>query len=129
MGHVNGDREAIVQIVVLNDRKKTASVEGVDTGYTGDLILSIATIEQLGLAIQGIQQGVLGDGSSRAFEVYSGLVIWDGNIRKVEINAAETGALIGMGLLENCKLELIAKLGGEVRITSLNDVKGFPKTP
>lgn len=122
LGRVNGDREAIVQIVVLNDSKKTASIEGVvDTGYTGDLMLPMAVVEQLGLVIQGIQQGVLGDGSRRAFEVYSGLVIWDGIIRKVEINAAETGVLIGMGLLENCKLEITAKPGGEVRIASLSD--------
>ncbi|MEO1386923.1 MAG: clan AA aspartic protease [Cyanobacteria bacterium J06634_6] len=123
LGRVNDGREAIVQIAVLNDHKKTASIEGVvDTGYTGDLMLPMAIVEKLGLVIQGIQQGVLGDGSSRAFEVYSGLVIWDGNIRKVEINAAETGALIGMGLLESCKLEIVAKPGGEVRITPLVDL-------
>ena len=120
LGLVNSDREAIIQIVVLNDRKQTASIKGVvDTGYTGDLMLPLAIVEQLGLAIKGIQRGVLGDGSSRAFEVYSGLVIWDGNIRKVEINAAETGVLIGMGLLENHKLEVVAKPGGEVRIAAL----------
>lgn len=122
LGRVNSDREAIVQIVVLNNRKQTDSIKGVvDTGYTGDLILPMAVVEQLGLAIQGIQRGVLGDGSSRVFEVYSGLVIWDGSIRKVEINASETGVLIGMGLLENHKLEVVAKPGGKVRITSLND--------
>ncbi|MGG6270421.1 hypothetical protein ACQ4M3_37065 [Leptolyngbya sp. AN03gr2] len=40
-------------------------------------------------------------------------------MKRVEINAAETGSLIGMGLLEDYKLEIEARAGGEVKITLL----------
>jgi hypothetical protein len=40
-------------------------------------------------------------------------------MREVEINAAETDSLVGMGLLEDYKLEVEARPNGEVRITPL----------
>lgn len=120
LGSVNAIREAVIQIVVLNDRKRTISIKGVvDTGYTGDLILPMSMIEQLELPVQGVQNAVLGDGSSRMLNVYTGLVIWDGDIRKVEVNAADTGVLVGMGLIENHKLEIVAKPGGRVTISAI----------
>jgi predicted aspartyl protease len=40
LGSVNANREAIIQIAVLGDRKQVKSVRPViDTGYTGDLML------------------------------------------------------------------------------------------
>lgn len=62
---------------------------------------------------------ILGDGSLQYFEMFVGVVIWDGQMREVEINAAETDSLIGMGLLEDYKLEMEGRPNGEVRITSL----------
>ena len=121
LGRVNANREAIIQIVVLNDRKNSLSIRGViDTGYTGDIMLPKSIVEQLGLPAEGFQKGSLADGSSRMFEMYAGLVIWDGSIREATVNVAETGVLIGMRLLENHKLEVVAKPGGEVRIASLS---------
>jgi hypothetical protein len=48
-----------------------------------------------------------------------GSIIWNGQMRQVEINAAETDSLVGMGLLEEYKLEIEGRPGGEVRITPL----------
>jgi predicted aspartyl protease len=40
LGNVNANREAIIQIAVLGDRRQVRSVRPViDTGYTGDLML------------------------------------------------------------------------------------------
>jgi hypothetical protein len=51
--------------------------------------------------------------------VYVGSMIWDGQVRSVEVNACKSGMLAGMGLLEGWKLEVEGKLGGEVKITAL----------
>jgi hypothetical protein len=53
------------------------------------------------------------------FEMYAGSVIWDGQIRRAEINASETELLIGMGLLEEYKLEIEGRVGGIVKISAL----------
>jgi predicted aspartyl protease len=45
IGNVNANREIIIQIAVLGDYKNIKSVKAViDTGYTGDLMLSRAII-------------------------------------------------------------------------------------
>lgn len=120
LGSVNVSREAIIEIAVLSDNKQIKSVRAVvDTGYTGDLMLSRAIVNELGLTIRGIQDAILGDGSFTMFEMYAGSVIWDGQVRRVEVNASETESLIGMGLLEEYKLEIEGRLGGVVKITAL----------
>jgi clan AA aspartic protease len=120
LGSVNANREAIIQIAVLNDRKQTKGIKAViDTGYTGDLMLPRSIVDELGLTLRGIQDAVLGDGSIKIFEMYAGSVIWDGQVRRAEINASETECLVGMGLLEEYKLEIEGRSGGMVKIVSL----------
>jgi clan AA aspartic protease len=120
LGSVNASREAVIQIAVLSDSKQTKSVKAViDTGYTGDLMLARAIVNELGLDLRGIQDAILGDGSLKMFEMYAGSVIWDGQVRRVEVNASETESLVGMGLLEEYKLEIEARPGGVVKITAL----------
>jgi clan AA aspartic protease len=120
LGSVNGNREAIVQIAVLGNSKQVESVRPViDTGYTGDLMLPRAIVNELGLTLRGIQDAILGDGSLKMFKMYAGSVIWDGQVRRVEVNASETESLVGMGLLEEYKLEIEGRYGGMVKITAL----------
>jgi clan AA aspartic protease len=114
---VNANREAIIQIAVFGDRKQVKSVRPViDTGYTGDLMLPREIINELGLTFRGIQEAILGDGSLRMLEMSAGFVIWDGKVRRVEVNASETESLVGMGLLEEYKLEIEGRYGGMVKI-------------
>jgi clan AA aspartic protease len=120
LGIVNANREAIIQIAVVSDSKNIKSVKAViDTGYTGDLMLSRAIVDELGLTLRGLQEAVLGDGSIQMFRMYTGSVIWDGQVRRIEINASATESLVGMGLLEGYKLEMEGKYGGMVLITVL----------
>jgi clan AA aspartic protease len=120
IGSVNANREAIIQIAVLSDSKQIKSVKAiVDTGYTGDLMLPKAIVGELSLTFRGIQDAILGDGSLKMFEMYAGSVIWNGQVRRVEVNASETECLVGMGLLEEYKLEIEGRPGGIVKITAL----------
>jgi clan AA aspartic protease len=119
-GYVNANREAIIQVAIVGDSKRLKSVRAIiDTGFTGDLTLPRTVIDELGFTLRGFQRVILGDGSLQYFEMFVGMVIWDGQIREVEINAAETNSLVGMGLLEDYRLEMEGRPNGEVKITPL----------
>jgi clan AA aspartic protease len=119
-GYVNTDREAIVQLVVLGENKKNKGIKAViDTGYTGFLTLPFATITTLGLTWYMQQEGILGDGSLCMFNVYEASVIWDGEVRSIEINESEADPLIGMGLLEGYELKIQGIPGCLVTISAL----------
>ena len=69
------NREAVIQIAVLSDSQQIKAVRAViDTGYTGDLMLPRAIVDELGLSLQAIQDAILGDGSLTTFEMYAGSV-------------------------------------------------------
>jgi clan AA aspartic protease len=120
LGYVNASREAIIQVAIVGRGKQLKSVKAIiDTGFTGDLTLPRSAIDELGFTLRGFQRVILGDGSVQYFEMFVGVVIWDGQMRQVEINAAETDSLVGMGLLEDYKLEMEARPNGTVRIAPL----------
>ncbi len=111
------NREAIVQLAVIGDQQKTQGIRAViDTGFTGSLTLPPALIVDLELTWFTQQEGFLGDGSRRTFDVYRGTVIWDGQLRVIEINASDTAPLVGMALLEGFELRVQAYEGGSVAI-------------
>ncbi|MBD2325692.1 clan AA aspartic protease [Alkalinema sp. FACHB-956] len=119
-GYVNANREAIIQVAIVGSSKQLKSVRAIiDTGFTGDLTLPRDVIDELGFTLRGFQRVILGDGSVQYFEMFVGIVIWDGQMRDAEINAAETDSLVGMGLLEDYKLEVEGRPNGEVRIIPL----------
>jgi hypothetical protein len=70
------------------------------------------------------QEGFLGDGSRRTFDVYRGTVIWDGQLRVIEINASDTTPLVGMALLEGFELRVQAYEGGSVAILPIATLRG-----
>ena len=111
------NREVIVQFAVIGDRQKKQGIRAVvDTGFTGSLTLPLAMIADLELTWFTQQEGFLGDGSRRTFDVYRGTVIWDGQLRVIEINASDTAPLVGMTLLEGFELRVQAYEGGSVAI-------------
>lgn len=120
LGNVNANREAIIRLAVLGGNQQRQGVRAViDTGYTGFLTLPSAVITTLDLTWFMRQEGILGDGSICMFNVYEASVIWDGQVRVVEINESETDPLVGMGLLEGYELKIQGVAGGLVTITAL----------
>jgi clan AA aspartic protease len=119
-GRVNQNREAILKLVIIGAENHKIAIDAViDTGFNGDLILPPEAISELGLKLQGYQKAVLGDGTTSQFQVYAATVIWDGSRKLVEVNAATSGVLIGMGLLEGYKLEIDTTPNGVVTIIAL----------
>jgi clan AA aspartic protease len=115
------NREAIIQLAVISDRQKKQGIRAViDTGFTGSLTLPLTMITDLELTWFTQQEGFLGDGSRRTFDVYRGTIIWDGQLRVIEINASDAAPLVGMALLEGFELRVQAYEGGIVAIIAID---------
>lgn len=120
VGHVNSDREAIVSLVVQGSRGQAREIEAViDTGFTGLLTLPSDLIAELGLPLRAQGRAVLGDGREVTFDIFKADVIWDGRAYPVDVDAAETVPLVGMGLLEDQELCIQVFFGGSVSIREL----------
>lgn len=74
----------------------------IDTGFTGDLVLSQATIFSLGLPQSGTVGAQLGDGSSTVMNTFTCLIDWFGQEKQIEV-VANSGQypLLGVGLLRD----------------------------
>jgi clan AA aspartic protease len=120
IGIVNAHHEATIRLIVQEANGQGHDIEAViDTGFTGCLTLPPPLITALGLTWRGYATAVLGDGSLQQFDVYAATVIWDGQARVVEIDAADTDPLIGMGLLYGHEVRIQAIDGGTVTIEAL----------
>jgi clan AA aspartic protease len=118
-GRVNQRCEATLSIAVKNGEIMQMVDAVIDTGFSGFLTLPSDTISTLGFSWEGRDVATLGNGTFCTFEVYIGLVIWDGQYREIYINESETIPLIGMQLLRGYDLRIQAIEGGLVMIESL----------
>lgn len=119
-GKVDQNFEVMIHLVVGDADSKRHTIDAlIDTGFTGFLSLPMAVISDLNLKLCEREEGTLGDGSLCTFDVYRGFVIWDGQLRRIDVNAAEITPLVGMSLLKGYRMQLDAIVGREVSIRSL----------
>jgi clan AA aspartic protease len=125
-GVVNLRREATLTVVVGNSNRKLQAINTViDTGFSGFLSLPSEIITNLDLPWSASDIVALGDGSETLFDLYTGVVIWDGQYREIYIAESETEPLLGMALLYGYRLQVDAIEGGLVAIEMLpNAVEG-----
>jgi clan AA aspartic protease len=122
-GVVDRNCEATIRLVVSNADKQRQVIDAViDTGFTGFLTLPLTVLTTLDLQAYSREEGTLGDGSSCIFDVYSGFVIWDGEFRRIDINASEASPLIGMSLLYGYRVQFDTIEGGTLTIQSLSSL-------
>ncbi len=120
LGNVNNNREAIVQILIVGNNNKRQLVRAViDTGFTAFLTLPPDVILRLELVCFAQQEGVLGNGEVHLFDVYESSIIWDGQVKTIEINESNSDPLVGMSLLEGYELRIESIAGGSVTIQAL----------
>ena len=118
-GRVNQRCEATLGIAVRNNETTQMVDTVIDTGFSGFLTLPSDVIATLGFSWEGRDVATLGDGTFCTFEVYIGIVIWDGQYREIYINESETIPLIGMQLLRGYDLRIQAIEGGLVTVEAL----------
>lgn len=123
-GIVDQNCEATIQLVVGNVDSQRQMIDAViDTGFTGFLTLPSSVLADLNLRAYRREEGILGDGSTCVFDVYRGLVIWDGELRRIDINESDTEPLVGMSLLYGYRMQLDAIEGGTVTIQALSSLR------
>lgn len=119
-GTVTPDREAVVRLGIYGPADALLEVDAfVDTGYNGQLTLPPAVIAELNLAFRQRGSAILADGSDVEFDVYDAVIEWDGTVRRIIVDAAESDPLLGMRLLDGYELIIQAVPGGAVSIAAL----------
>jgi clan AA aspartic protease len=122
-GIVDQNCEATIQLVVGNADSQRQMIDAViDTGFTGFLTLPLPVLTALNLQAYRREEGILGDGSTCIFDVYRGFVVWDGELRRIDINESDTEPLVGMSLLYGYRMQLDAIEGGMVTIQALSSL-------
>lgn len=92
-GPVNECVEVTISLILHSSSGEEHGVEAiVDTGFTGHL---------------------------HVFDVYIGTLAWNGQVRTVEVDEADTDPLVGMELLRNHSLSVDVVDDGPVRIEAL----------
>jgi clan AA aspartic protease len=119
-GVVQSD-EGRIRLRVKGLRGREQEVEAVvDTGYTASLTLPPALISALGLRWQTVDRVTLADGSECIFAVYEAKVVWDGKLRRILVDEADTDPLPGMRLLRGHELKMHVRARGKVTIKRLS---------
>ena len=114
-GEVNSVYEPAVTLSVQGPSGHSREIEAViDTGFTGFLTVPPGLAMELGLDFRGIGLATLADGSETTFPIFSIAVLWDGQQRYVEADAADTTPLLGMRLLDGHSLFVEITGGGRV---------------
>ena len=125
-GHVTSDREAVLPIEVLGADGRVLQVEaGIDTGYNGFLTLPGTVIDELDLTYVGPARAALGDGNEVRMDLFLAAVQWEDGPRDVLVLESEGGTLVGMALLDGCRVVMDVEEGGVVSIESLAKVRGM----
>ena len=104
-GVVNAAHEAVLTLSIAGPAAETRDIAAVvDTGFTGFLTVTPTLAVELGLPFEGTARATLADGSETTFPYYGVAVLWDGQARYVEADAADTTPLVGMRLLNGHSL-------------------------
>ena len=123
-GVVTDRREAFIRLRVRGPAGQDQEIEAViDTGFDGWLSLPSSIIAQLGLRWRRRGRALLADGSESVFDIYEATVDWDGELRRIPVDQAETVPLVGMSLLEGYELSIRIQRGGNVTVTALSPSK------
>lgn len=119
-GIVTYDNQAVVRLAILGNGIDKEEVEAViDTGFNGSLSLSRTIISNLQLLLSGQAHSELADGTKRFFDIYEGVVVWDGEERLINIHEADAIPLVGMSLLTGYQLKIDVEHEGPVTIQRL----------
>jgi clan AA aspartic protease len=110
-------REARIKLRLIGPRGQRVIVEAViDTGYTGWLTLPSDLIATLELPWTDVTPVILADGNEAVFDVFDASVVWNRRKLAIKVDQADATPLLGMALMEGCKLSIDVRSGGKVQI-------------
>ncbi len=116
-GTVNARLEAVVTLPLLVSEGQTREVDAVvDSGFNGYMTLPPMLVADLDLPVVGDGEAILADGSEATFDVYGVTMLWDGQLRFIEIGAIGVDPLVGMRMIDDHDLSIQVRDGGRVVI-------------
>ena len=116
-GIVSPDLEAIVRLHVEDAKGQTQALDlKIDTGFTDFISLPVAMVASLGLPLTIYEDVQIADGSVVRVPVHSGVVMWYGKVRKVDVHALGLERLIGMRMLAGHDLAIRVRDGGAISV-------------
>lgn len=119
-GVVNDDLAATIRLLLCGPGGQEEDIEAIiDTGFNGFLTLSPAMASRLALLHLGQSRVLLASGQEEILDLYEVTLLWDGQWQTVEVDAADTDALVGMALLDGYNLSVQVVVGGHVVIEAL----------
>lgn len=101
-GRVDLQGRALLAIPVRSspDRAETSVEMWVDTGFTGDVVLPLSLIQQLGLQASSMVQTAMADGRETALDSFVAWLDWFGERKQVEVIASSgQNVLLGVRLM------------------------------
>jgi clan AA aspartic protease len=111
------DREPIVRIILRDVNGQEHECDAVvNTGFTGWLTLPPDLISVLSLSWKELGGAILADGSTVFFDVYDGIIVWDGQPLAIPIDESDTEPLVGMTLMYGYELNVQNVDGGTVTL-------------
>ncbi len=120
-GVVTPGRQAVIGLTVRGPAGQEHEIEAIiDTGFDGWLSLPRSLIVSLGLVWRQRGRALLADGRESIFDIYEATVVWDGRIRRIAVDEAETAPLIGMSLLDGYEVSVQVQVAGSVIIKALS---------
>jgi clan AA aspartic protease len=116
-GLVTAQLEPRIELHVEDGGGQLYHIEAaIDTGYSGYLTLPSAMIAILALNLLHQRPYELADGSVIYLDVYSGVVVWDGQARNVDVDAIGQFPLIGLKMLAGHEVRMRVVDAGPVWI-------------
>ena len=116
-GMLNDRLEPMVVLEISNGDGPFHPVDALlDTGFSQHLTLPPDVVARLGLEYADRIPMTLADDRAIDVSVHECLVNWFGTSRKIQVIAIDGPSLLGMSLLENCKITIRAHPGGEILI-------------
>ena len=95
------------KINVKGTRKSVPIEAVIDTGFSGFLCIPVSVAIQIGLELFGQETVILADGSKKRQLTFLGTVVFEKKEIPIEISLTNADeALLGVGLLQNKKLEI-----------------------
>ena len=116
-GVVNAAYEPVVLLAVQGPSGQASEIEAIiDTGFNGFLTVTPALAAELELPLEGTSRATLANGSEVTFDIYDVAVLWDGQLKYVLAETADTPPLVGMRMLDRHNLNIDIDDGGRVLI-------------
>ena len=116
-GYVNSRHQPIITLTVQAPSGQTRQLDAiVDTGFNHFLSLPSTLVSELELPFESRLEVVVADGRVTNLDIHNVSVLWDGQLRDIQVCASHGTPLVGMLMLDGHRLCIDVEIGGQALI-------------